>query len=129
MLLRRCEAHADANNAGLSVSKLQNAIDRDGLSKLWGMIACLSGSGAFGGSIGVARAAKLGTPQFCMTVAIGVTLAVTLAWAIWRAGSAFVPLVLSRLAISPSLSWRKVTPIVYFVLSLCFLVLVLPEHC
>lgn len=89
------------------------------LTQLCVMIAFLSGAGAVGGALGMARAEQLAGLQFLAAAVFGFIIGMFITWAVWHVVYRVSKNVLRRKAAS-TLPWRTVLPIMYGALLVCF---------
>lgn len=92
------------------------------LTRLCGMIACLSGSGAVGGAIGMARLKHLHGGQFFVAIVAGLIVGIFIIWAVWHVVYRVSFAVLRRKVTTSTLPWSRVLPVMYGVLLICFAV-------
>lgn len=83
----------------------------DDLVILCGMVACLSGAGAFGGCLGTAFGFHLKGTGFMIVVALGVFVGVGAVWANWHLGRRMFLLWLRRRTYSNDLEWKVISPL------------------
>lgn len=84
------------------------------------MIAFLSGAGAVGGALGMARAEHIKGLQLFLAVVFGFMVGLSITWAVWRVVYRGSLTVLRRKAATSRLPWRAVLPVMYGVLLVCF---------
>jgi hypothetical protein len=104
----------------LKVSPVRKQPVSDDLTRLCAMIACLSGSGALGGAVGMARAENIVGSPFFWAMLFGLAIVVIIvptSWYIVYYGSLFV---LRRKISTSTLPWNKVMPVMFVILLISF---------
>lgn len=95
--------------------------ERNDSATLWAMISWLSGSGAFGGALGMTKAEKLGSADFFLCVVFGLLLGLAVVVIVWSVGTRVSAMIFSRMRVSGTLPWKRVLPITYALLFTCFI--------
>lgn len=98
--------------------KHSNPSGRNDLAQLCGLNALTSGSGALGGAIGIARVKHLEGGEFSLAIIFGLLIAIAAVWIVWRIGYRVSTAFLHGM--EPTLPWRKVMPVAYGVMAICF---------
>jgi len=76
-----------------------------------GLAALLSAAGAYSAAIGVAKASALPPLKFVAVASVGVVVAGSAGWAIWRAGGVFIALLWRGGILRQGLSWNPIIAI------------------
>ncbi len=80
------------------------------------MISWISGAGAFGAAIGVARAEKLAGATFAAAVLFALVAGAAVLWLVWRLGAWLLSRLAARKAIPAQAEWSRVLPPMYILL-------------
>lgn len=80
------------------------------------MVSCISGAGALGVGIGIARAQRLAGADLAAAVLFALAAGAAVLWMVWRFGVWLFPRLVARKGIPRDAAWSRVLPPMYVLL-------------
>jgi hypothetical protein len=85
--------------------------ERNDLTIMLGMNACVSGAGALGGAISMTTLETVTVPQFFVSLAFGLVVSVSILSIVWYGGRVFIRKFVHEERLSTPIAWKKALPI------------------